>query len=235
MEWEWRSHRAAGGNGTIGSLRGGSDDLYDDQSDERGARKGQQRQERGRTRVTGAARSAEVGREGRELGGRGAAAEFGWRFGEIDDCEAASTFVQLQTFSPPPPSSSELRKARSRSPSPSRSREENLSPSKGGDLSTVEKERSIGDLSHGAQMRAEQQVDEVENDQEKGKDKVPRFVSNPKHLLMLALEFTMINAGKITSPLRPRAMIVRLDHGRAALSLDSGTRELEDSRLRWEV
>ncbi|GAA5883288.1 hypothetical protein JCM16303_007347 [Sporobolomyces ruberrimus] len=36
-----------------------------------------------------------------------------------------------------------------------------------------------------------------------------RFISNTRHLLMLSIEFSMMRADKISSPLRPRAVIVR--------------------------
>ncbi|GAA5950784.1 hypothetical protein JCM21900_002016 [Sporobolomyces salmonicolor] len=36
-----------------------------------------------------------------------------------------------------------------------------------------------------------------------------RFISNHRHLLMLSIEFSMMRADKIRSPLRPRAVIVR--------------------------
>ncbi|GAA5893250.1 uncharacterized protein JCM6883_007609 [Sporobolomyces salmoneus] len=55
-----------------------------------------------------------------------------------------------------------------------------------------------------------------------------RFISNTRHLLMLSIEFSMMRADKISSPLRPRAVIVR--------NGGSPTRDgLGKSRLRNEV
>lgn len=69
---------------------------------------------------------------------------------------------------------------------------------------------------------------------DKEKENEMRFISNPRHLLMLALEFEMINRGKITGPLRPRAVVVRLD-GRTCAATENGVRAIAESRLRWEL
>lgn len=113
----------------------------------------------------------------------------------LDDCEASSTLVQLQTFSPPP---SPKRSARTKS---SKSLPIAVPPPP---LPLVILPPSEPTL---------------------------RFISNPRHLLMLALEFSMVSRGKITSPLRPRGVVVRMD----VKTLGHGTRDMVESKLRWEV
>ncbi|GAA6008927.1 hypothetical protein JCM11491_003837 [Sporobolomyces phaffii] len=57
-----------------------------------------------------------------------------------------------------------------------------------------------------------------------------RFISNTRHLLMLSIEFSMMRADKISSPLRPRAVIVR-----NGSPTRGGGQGLGPSRLRNEV
>ncbi|GAA5974612.1 hypothetical protein JCM5350_001218 [Sporobolomyces pararoseus] len=57
-----------------------------------------------------------------------------------------------------------------------------------------------------------------------------RFISNTRHLLMLSIEFSMMRADKISSPLRPRAVIVR-----NGSPTRGGTSSLGPSSLRNEV
>lgn len=106
----------------------------------------------------------------------------------IDDCEAATTFVQLQTFSPPPPTKKSQHSVKRRSPPAEPLPAPATAP-----------------------------------------PTPPRIISNPHHLLMLSLEMAMVARGKITSPLRPRAYILRMDR-RTAQDPIGGT-----SRLRCEV
>lgn len=98
----------------------------------------------------------------------------------VDDFEASTTIVQLQTFSPPPRSSKQQPQL---PPAPT--------PVAG----------------------------------------VPRLVSNPKHLLQLAIELRLVANGKITAPLRPRAFIVRTD---IRVGKSAGGQE-GASRLRFEM
>lgn len=54
-----------------------------------------------------------------------------------------------------------------------------------------------------------------------------RYISNPRHLLMISLELAMMRADKIRSPLRPRAVVCRCGGSRGA--------QMPGSGLRWEV
>jgi hypothetical protein len=50
-----------------------------------------------------------------------------------------------------------------------------------------------------------------------------RYISNPRHLLMISLELSMMRADKIRSPLRPRAVVVRCGGG-PSQAMGSGLR-----------
>lgn len=125
----------------------------------------------------------------------------------IDDCEAATTFVQLQTFSPPPTSSTKKSqhsvKRRSTTTTTSSSPPTTPSP-----------------LVEAASTPPPSPTP-------------PRIISNPHHLLMLSLELSMVARGKITSPLRPRAYILRSDRKTGQEIVAGGG--LVSSRLRCEV
>lgn len=54
---------------------------------------------------------------------------------------------------------------------------------------------------------------------------ITRYISNPRHLLMISLELSMMRADKIRSPLRPRAVVVRC----------GGPSQVVGSGLRFEV
>ncbi|ORY66926.1 hypothetical protein BCR35DRAFT_308361 [Leucosporidium creatinivorum] len=51
---------------------------------------------------------------------------------------------------------------------------------------------------------------------------ITRYISNPRHLLMISLELSMMRADKIRSPLRPRAVVVRC--GGPSQAMGSGLR-----------
>lgn len=87
-------------------------------------------------------------------------------------------------------------------------------------------------LSMGVGMKGSKKVESV--DIVVSPSPVARIISNPRHLHMLALEMEMIAVGKISSPLRPRAFILRYDSKTGRVETGMVARSCA-SALRWEI